>query len=88
MAKMPGIMAHRRAEDWGQTSFRYVHTFHVHHASVIEEGGVRAESHQAPTAQDAWHFGQGFLSGRSLCGIVYDRERGEVGRSTVAITSN
>lgn len=84
---MPSIMAHRRAEDWGATKFRYVHGFHVHHQSKIatEGNGVIAETHQAPVPQDAWHFGAGFLSTRSMQSITYDAERGEIGRVRVAI---
>lgn len=77
--QMPQIMAHRRAADWGATEFRYVHGFHIHHRSKIgtEGMGVVCESHQAPIPQDAWHFGAGFLSGRSLQAITYHREFGE-----------
>jgi hypothetical protein len=79
LEQMPGIMAHRRAADWGVTEFRYVHGFHIHHRSKIgTEGlGVICESHQAPIPQDAFHFGSGFLSGRSLQAITYHREFGE-----------
>jgi hypothetical protein len=79
LADMPAIMAHRRAADWGATEFRYVHGFHIHHRSKIgTEGlGVICESHQAPIPQDAFHFGSGFLSGRSLQAITYHREFGE-----------
>lgn len=84
---MPQIMAHRRAEDWGATRFRYVHGFHVHHKSkfVTEGGGCVAESHQAPIPQDAWHHGAGFLSGRSLQTITYHRDYGEISRVRVAM---
>lgn len=84
---MPSIMAHRRAEDWGATSYRYVHGFHIHHSSKIatEGAGVIAESHQAPIPQDAWHFGAGFLSGRSLQSITYHKDFGEVSRNRIAI---
>ncbi len=66
--KMAGIMAHRRAADWGVTRHRYVHTFHLHHtAKIATEGeGVITEVHRSPVPQDAWHFGSGFLSGRSI----------------------
>ncbi|MBO6755488.1 MAG: hypothetical protein JJ902_04125 [Roseibium sp.] len=82
IAKMPAIMAHRRAEDWGRTSFRYIHGFHLHHsAKTATEGeGVITEIHQSPVPQDAWHFGSGFLSGRSVCGITYHYDAGEIGR--------
>ncbi|MBZ9943412.1 helix-turn-helix domain-containing protein [Mesorhizobium sp. BR1-1-13] len=84
---MASIMAHRRAEDWGATKFRYVHGFHIHHQSkyATEGGGVIMESHQAPIPQDAWHFGAGFLSGRSVQTITYHRDFGEVSRVRVAI---
>jgi hypothetical protein len=85
--KMPEIMAHRRAEDWGLTKFRYVHGFHLHHSAkfATEGGGVISEVHQAPIPQDAWHYGAGFLSGRSLQAITYHREFGEIGRVRTAI---
>lgn len=85
--KMPGIMAHRRAEDWGASKYRYVHGFHLHHSAKIatEGNGVICEVHQAPIPQDAWHFGSGYLSGRSLQAITYHREFGEIGRVRTAI---
>lgn len=87
IADMPAIMAHRRAEDWGLTRFRYVWGFHLHHrAKYATEGcGVISEVCQSPVPQDAWHFGAGFLSGRSIQTITYHRAFGEVSRSTVAI---
>jgi hypothetical protein len=82
LSDMPAVMAHRRAEDWGATLFRYAHGFHVHHRSkkAAEAGGVELESHQAPIPQDAWHFGRGFLSGRSLQTITYHKDFGEISR--------
>lgn len=84
---MASIMAHRRAEDWGATKFRYVHGFHIHHVSkyATEGGGVISESHQAPIPPDAWHFGSGYLSGRSMQTISYHRYYGEVSRVRVAM---
>ncbi|MBD9542973.1 hypothetical protein IB276_26360 [Ensifer sp. ENS04] len=84
---MASIMAHRRAEDWGATRHRFVHGFHIHHSSkfATEGNGVISESHQTPTPQDAWHFGAGFLSGRSMQAISYHREYGEISRVRVAM---
>ena len=84
---MASIMAHRRAEDWGATRHRFVHCFHIHHSSkfATEGGGVISESHQTPTPQDVWHFGSGFLSGRSMQSISYHKEFGEVSRVRVAM---
>lgn len=82
LEKMAGIMAHRRAVDWGQTKHRYIHGFHIHHSSkyVTEGEGVISESHQAPIPPDAWHFGAGYLSGRSMQSITYNRFVGDAGR--------
>jgi len=84
---MPSIMAHRRAADWGETSFRYIHGFHLHHrAKFATEGhGCISEVHQTPTPQDAWHFGSGYLSGRSIQSISYHQSYGEVSRVTAAM---
>lgn len=85
--QMPEIMSHRYARDWGETEFRYAHTFHLHHKRVLatEGAGVIVETHQAPIPQDAWHYGSGFLSGRSLQAITYHRDYGEIGRNRIAI---
>jgi hypothetical protein len=84
---MPQIMAHRRPAMWGSTRYRYAHGFHVHHQSksATEGGGVIMESHQAPIPQDAWHFGAGYLSGRSLQTITYHKSFGEISRVRVAM---
>lgn len=84
---MASIMAHRRAEDWGSTLHRYVHGFHIHHSSkfATEGNGVISESHQTPTPQDAWHYGSGFLSGRSMQAVTYHSTYGEVSRVRVAM---
>lgn len=87
IGEMPMIMAHRWAEDWGATKFRYAHGFHVHHTSKVatEGNGVLCETHQAPIPQDAWHYGSGYLSGRSLQAITYHETFGEIGRVRTAI---
>jgi len=80
--QMPMAMAVRRPEIWGATKHRYAHVFHVHHSSKFRDtvGGVIVESFEAPCPQDDWHYGNSFLSGRSLCSITYDPERGESSR--------
>jgi hypothetical protein len=85
--EMPLIMANRVPSHWAASRHRFVHTFHVHHKSrfVHEGGGVIAETHQSPVSQDAYHYGKGYLSGRSMQSITYHREHGEVARSTVAM---
>jgi len=81
--QMPGIMAARRPQDWGESRFRYIHTFHRHHKGRLtnEAGGALVHVHRSPAPQDTWHFGAGFLSGRSMETITYHRELGEQGAS-------
>lgn len=87
---MPSIMASRWREIWGRTEFAYAHGFHVHHKTqrVFEAGGAVTESHQAPTAQDAYHHQHGYLAGRSLSSITYHIEEGEVDRARVSLRAN
>ena len=84
---MPGIMASRRAEDWGQTKHRFVHTFHLHRSekTVSTNSGVVCEIHETPIPKDGWAYGKGFLSGRSVKSISYHREQGEKTRCVEAI---
>jgi hypothetical protein len=80
---MPLKMAVTCAEWWGSTVFRFVHMFHVHHKTqrIFEFGAVIAESHQSPAAQDVFHHGEAYLSGRSMQSITYHKERGEKSRA-------
>lgn len=86
-AEMPLIMANRVPKDWGETKHRFIHMFHIHHKTqhVFEGGGVVTESHQAPVAQDAYHFGKGYLSSRSMQSITYHAQRGEIVRNRVVL---
>ena len=75
-----GVMASDRAEDWGQTKFRYFYHGHLHQAGVKESPGVLIEWFRTLAAPDAWAAGQGYRSGRDMCCIVMHKEYGEVGR--------
>jgi hypothetical protein len=90
LAKLPQVMAVRRAADWGATKFRFCHGFHLHHADKLgfEDGGCISEVHQTITPQDTWNFGRGFLSGQSLSSITYHKNAGEVGRKRTVIMDN
>ena len=79
------IMASRKPDMWGRTRFRFAHTFHIHHKTTTKEQGVTTETHQTPIPADAWHFGSGFVSGRSVKSITYSRKRGEIGRVVISI---
>lgn len=84
---LPMIMAARQSEAWGRTAYRFFHGFHVHHKTqhIFEGGGIIAETHQSPAAQDAWHHGNGYISGRSMQSITYHKQHGEVSRNKVSM---
>lgn len=87
---LPQLMAVRRAADWGETRFRYCHGFHLHHSEKLADtvGGCYCEIHETPIPQDSWHFGKGFLSGRSMQSITYHADAGEFSRKRTAILDN
>lgn len=81
---LPEVMAARRPEDWGKTTYRYAHGFHLHRTErgAGEQGGVMWEVHQTPVPKDAWAHGQGYVSARSMKAITYHAEAGEIARAT------
>lgn len=81
--QMPAVMAARRPEDWGASRHRFIHTFHRHHKArlVSEGGGALVHIHRSPAPQDEWHYGAGYVSGRSMEITTYHCERGERGAS-------
>ena len=79
------IMAHDCPDQWGKTDYRYWHTGHIHSDNAKDGRGWRWESHRTLAAQDAWSAGAGYRSGRSIKGILYHSDFGEVNRSTVDI---
>lgn len=87
MAKLPSVIPGLFSVPWGRTNKRYAHTFHIHHKDVLvsEGNSLIVESHQAPIPKDAWHYGEGYLSGQSMQVITYDDRYGETGRVTEAV---
>lgn len=84
---MHTIMSHYEPKMWGDTEYRFAHTFHIHHKSkyISENGGCVTESHQIIAPADAWHYAQGYKAGRSQQSIIYEKDRGEIGRTCVSI---
>jgi len=75
-----GVMAADRAEDWGQTKYRYWYCGHIHNKKVIEMPGVLIESFRTLAPKDAWHAGEGYRAGRDSYCITIHKDFGEVGR--------
>jgi len=83
MDKLPLIMATDKADEWGQTQYRYWWTGHVHHDQVKDFEGCRVESFRILAPQDAWAANKGYRSGRDMKAIVLHKEYGEVARHIV-----
>lgn len=84
-ADLPGIMAHDRAEDWGQTKHRFWYCGHVHHDSLKEFPGVTVETFRTLAARDAWHHRSGYRSGRDMKLDILHRDHGRIARHIVGI---
>lgn len=80
-----GVMACDRAQDWGETEYRYWYIGHVHHDSLKELPGVTVESFRTLAGKDAWHHGQGYRSGRDMKMDVIHRQFGKINRHIVGI---
>lgn len=83
--KLPGVMAHDRAKDWGETRHRYFYTGHVHHDSLREYPGCTVETFRTLASRDAWHHGAGYRSGRDMKCDVLHREHGRINRHIVGV---
>jgi len=83
--KLPGVMAHDRAQDWGETEHRYWLCGHVHHESVKEYPGVTVETFRTLAGRDAWHHAAGYRSQRDLRLDVHHRRWGRMQRHIVGI---
>lgn len=88
MDKLPLIMASRNPVDWGASEHRMVFTGHIHHREKLnakEVGGVDVESFNSPAAKDAWQFGEGFVSKRTVHSITFHNVDGEESRQRVNV---
>ena len=68
---------------WGKATQTYIHTGHLHHERVIEDGGAIAEQHPTLAGRDAYAARGGWISARGAKAITYDKIDGEIHRVTV-----
>jgi hypothetical protein len=83
--QLPMIMAHDKAEDWGQTRFRRWYVGHIHQERVREFPGCTVEWFRTLAGRDAWAHGSGYRSDRDMRVDVLHREHGMVTRHIVGI---
>lgn len=68
---------------WGQAKQTYIHTGHLHHEKVIEDGGAIVEQHPTLSGRDAYAARGGWVSMRGAKTITYHKQHGELSRHTV-----
>lgn len=85
-AQLPGIMATDRAEDWGQTVFRYFLTGHIHQHNEQEFPGMVWQSFRTLAPADNWAHSRGYRSGRDSWSLVFHRQFGEKERHRVDVS--
>lgn len=81
MEDLPQIMAHLRAEEWGQTKHRHWLTGHIHHKTVKEFNGCKVESFNTLAPSDAWHAKSGYFAAREMHSLIFNPEHGLVARN-------
>lgn len=73
----------RFREMWGKAKQTYIHTGHLHHEKVVEDGGAITEQHPTLAARDAYAARGGWVSMRGAKVITYHKTDGEIHRTTV-----
>jgi len=86
-AKLPGIMAAEKPQEWGATRFRTFYRGHFHSDMVDDSNpGCRVEGFRTLSPGDAWAVGNGYLSGQDMKAIVHHKEYGEMFRYVCGIS--
>ena len=74
------LLAANEFKHWGDTTFRYIYTQHIHHQQVsVDEIGVTIQSLRTPTAASGWAHRNGYQHAQSaITGFVHDKEKGQI----------
>lgn len=84
--KLPLVMATDRPKEWGNASFRYWLTGHIHHDTRKEYSGCSVESFRTLAAKDSYAYSGGYRAGQDSKALVIHKKFGEVERHTVNIS--
>ena len=83
MSSLSSIFAGKFRELFGSTTYSYAHVGHLHHQALKEDTMMVTEQHSTLAAPDAYAAKHGYLSKRSASTIIYHKNFGEVGRTTI-----
>lgn len=81
--KLPILFASQFPQVWGETTKRYAHCGHRHHAEEKEHSGMLVIQHPTLAARDAYAARGGWIAERQVTAITYHSEYGQVARTTV-----
>ena len=80
---LPLLFASQFPKIWGNTTKRYVHCGHRHHAAEVEKSGMTVTQHPTLAARDAYASRGGWLAERQVTSITYSNKFGLVAKNTV-----
>jgi hypothetical protein len=83
--KLPLVMATDKPKEWGDSSFRYWLTGHIHHDSKKEYSGCSVESFRTLAAKDSYAYSGGYRAGQDSKALVIHKKYGEIERHTINI---
>ena len=80
---LPILFASQFPKIWGNTTKRYAHTGHRHHAHEKEHSGMTVIQHPTLAARDAYAARGGWMAERTATAVTYHSKYGQVARTTV-----
>lgn len=84
--KLASVMTSDYSEDFGETTYRYIMTGHVHHKSQTKElNGVTVESFNTLAPRDKYAHDHGYRSASMLTAVLLSKTYGEIGRFVIPV---
>lgn len=80
---LPLYFAAQFPKIWGNTTYRFIHTGHMHHEDIKEYSGITVVQHATLAARDAHSSRHAYLSHRQATATTYHSKRGKVATVTV-----
>lgn len=80
---LPILFAAQFPKAWGNTTKRYAHCGHRHHAEEKEHSGMTVVQHPTLAARDAYAARGGWMAERQATAMTYHKRFGLVARNTV-----
>jgi len=84
---LSGVMATDYAHDWGEATYRYIWTGHIHHKEAVakEQAGVMIESWNSLSRGDKYHHEGGWRSRKCMSMVEVSKTYGRIGTKEIPI---